>query len=178
MSHICVPNISYSVNIWKNVLQVLSSPHPFTSQRTAVFTCLPHFLFKLSNVLMSFSENYVFLLRFIFGVVTLPTMAHRAANCDYPPFFPLLYPHILQKCLLTTYWICILPHLNTNCRRSYFFFFTWLIRTDLELVFLLQDHPSHNTQTSARMGFLKFTPDPEAGLVKVLYWQLSACRIK
>jgi hypothetical protein len=46
MSHIGVPNISHSINIWKNTLQGLPSFHPFVFQPTVIFTFLIHLFLK------------------------------------------------------------------------------------------------------------------------------------
>lgn len=96
--------------------------HPLISQHTAAFAYRSHFLFKLKNISIPFSENYRFLMCFTFGVMTLPTLVCHTVTCDYPPFFLLLCPHRLQKCFLIISRVStLLYYLITNCRYSQYF---------------------------------------------------------
>lgn len=68
MSHIGVPNISHSINIWKNVLQVLPSFHPFVFQLTVIFTFLIHLFLKNREYQYFLAISF----HFSFGVMLMP----------------------------------------------------------------------------------------------------------
>lgn len=89
MSHICVSNMSCSVNIWKNILQILPLSHPFTSQPTDIFSGMFHF-FKFKNITISFPENY-FPSAFTFGVRARPVPSSLSSKlCNYLLFLPII----------------------------------------------------------------------------------------
>jgi hypothetical protein len=73
VSHICAPNISHSVNICKNVLEVLPPSHSFIYPPSFVFVRMSHFFLKLKKINISFPENYYLFLHFRYRIMVLST---------------------------------------------------------------------------------------------------------
>ena len=147
--------------------------HPFIPQHTAAFAYRSHFLFKLKNINVPFSENYDFLPCFTFRVITNLGPPHSDLWLStILPFSlpPLVITHhsflsFTPTCCRNAFWWFIesLPYRSTSALiEGAPNFFTWVIRTNFKPVFLLQNLLPHDTQTSTRTGFLKFTTDRDA----------------